>query len=91
MCKAEKQSIRKLFCGISIFVSLGLLAYYKYGNFTMENINAIRGLFGSEPIEWIKILLPIGISFFTFQSITYTIDTYRGVNELPDLLSATTR
>lgn len=81
MCKAEKQSVRKLFCGISIFVSLGLLAYYKYGNFTMENINAIRGLFGSEPVEWMKILLPIGISFFTFQSITYTVDTYRGINQ----------
>jgi len=80
MCKAEKQSVRKLFCGISIFVSLGLLAYYKYGNFTMENINAIRGLFGGEPVEWMKILLPIGISFFTFQSITYTVDTYRGIN-----------
>ena len=45
MCKAEKQSVRKLFCGISIFVSLGLLAYYKYGNFTMENINAIESPF----------------------------------------------
>ncbi len=81
MCKAEKQSVRKLFCGISIFVSLGLLAYYKYGNFTMENINAIRGLYGREPVEWMKILLPIGISFFTFQSITYTVDTYRGINQ----------
>jgi len=81
MCKLEKPSLKKLVCGISIMVSLGLLAYYKYGNFTMENINAIRGMFGSGPVEWIKILLPVGISFFTFQSITYTVDTYRGVNQ----------
>lgn len=80
MCKAEKMSMRRLFCGLSIFVSLSLLAYYKYGNFTMENINALLSFVGHEPMEWTKILLPIGISFFTFQSITYTIDIYRGVN-----------
>lgn len=81
MFKTEKTITKKILCGISIAISIGLLFYYKYGNFTMLNINAILGLFHHEPIEWIKILLPIGISFFSFQSVTYTLDTYRGINE----------
>ena len=47
----------------------------------MENLNAIIGLTGHAPLTWKRILLPIGISFFSFQSVTYTLDTYRGVNK----------
>lgn len=67
-------------CAVSLLLSLGTLFYYKYGNFTMENLNSILGWFHQPPIFWRHILLPIGISFFTFQNITYTLDTYRGVN-----------
>ena len=81
MHKTEKPALKKLLCGISIAISLGLLFYFKYGNFTMENLNAVRGWFNAEPLQWTKILLPIGISFFSFQSVTYTLDTYRKVNE----------
>ena len=63
MCKTEKAGLKKLICGISIAVSIGLLFFFKYGNFTMENLNAILGWFHHEPMQWERILLPIGISF----------------------------
>ena len=73
--------MKKLLCGLSIAIPIGLLLFYKYGNFTMENLNAILGLTGHAPLSWKRIMLPIGISFFSFQSVTYTLDTYRGVNK----------
>ena len=81
MRKTEKTGLKKLYCGLAITISLGLLVYYKYANFLIDNINALIGLFGANAIRMAKVLLPIGISFFTFQSITYVIDTYRGNNE----------
>lgn len=81
MCRTKKPGVKKLLCGLSISISLGLLLYFKYGNFMLENLNAVLGLAGCPPLHWVRILLPIGISFFSFQSITYTLDTYRGVNE----------
>lgn len=78
MAKAEKANAKKLLCGLSIIMALGLLLYFKYANFFMENLNAILGWMHHEPVSWMKVALPIGISFFTFQSITYTIDVYRG-------------
>ena len=81
MCKTEKAGLKKLLCGLSIIIPIGLLLFYKYGNFTMENLNAIISLTGHAPLTWKRILLPIGISFFSFQSVTYTLDTYRGINK----------
>jgi len=80
MHKAEKPVLKKIYCGAAIAISLGLLVYYKYANFLIDNLNALTSLFGWNTITLAKILLPIGISFFTFQSITYVIDTYRGGN-----------
>ncbi|MCR5645402.1 MAG: MBOAT family protein [Bacteroidales bacterium] len=74
----QAQRGKKLLCAVSILVSLGLLLYFKYANFFMENLNVVLGWAHHEPLEWMKVALPIGISFFTFQSITYTIDVYRG-------------
>lgn len=81
MHKTEKSTLKKFYCGLAITVSLGLLVYYKYANFLIDNINALTSLFGWNAVTLAKILLPIGISFFTFQSITYVIDTYRGNNQ----------
>ena len=78
MAKTEKTSTKKLLCALSVIMALGLLLYFKYANFFMENLNAILGWMHHEPVAWMKVALPIGISFFTFQSITYTIDVYRG-------------
>ena len=87
MFKTEKPVAKKWLCALSIFISLGLLLFYKYGNFTMENLNALLGITGHAPLSWRRIMLPIGISFFTFQSLTYTLDTYRGVNKPLEKLS----
>lgn len=64
----------RIFCVLSVIVSLSFLLYFKYANFFLENLNALTGLSVSFP----RILLPIGISFYTFQIISYTVDVYRG-------------
>ena len=86
MCKTEKRGLKKLLCGLSIIIPIGLLLFYKYGNFTINNISIVSGWLGLEKLSTLNsqlstILLPIGISFFSFQSVTYTLDTYRGVNK----------
>ena len=78
MAKTEKTSSKKWLCALSVIMALGLLLYFKYANFFMENLNAVLGWMHHEPVGWMKVALPIGISFFTFQSITYTLDVYRG-------------
>ncbi len=65
---------KKLFLTLSLAVSFTLLAYCKYADFFIENFNAVTGL--SLPL--LKIALPIGISFYTFQIASYEIDVYRG-------------
>lgn len=64
----------QIFCVLSVIVSLSFLLYFKYANFFLENLNALTGLSVLIP----RILLPIGISFYTFQIISYTVDVYRG-------------
>ena len=78
MYGSESQLKRKIFSGLAILLSLGLLAYFKYANFFVDNLNALLSSFGVQPFAFAKVLLPIGISFFTFQSITYVVDIYRG-------------
>lgn len=87
MDKAEKRFWRRFFCTLSVILSLGLLLYFKYANFFVDNFNAILGFLGRSSFPWVKVALPIGISFFSFQSITYTIDTYRHVNKPMDNLA----
>ena len=64
----------KIFLVLSIFTSIGLLIYFKYTNFIIENIN----LWLSNKVDFINVVLPIGISFYTFQMLTYIIDLYKG-------------
>ena len=64
----------KLFCGLSVAVSLSFLLYFKCADFFLENFNAATGL----GVPLLRIALPIGISFYTFQIISYTVDVYRG-------------
>ena len=66
--------LSKLFLILSIVTSIGLLGYFKYADFFIANFNAVTGL--SVPL--LKIALPIGISFYTFQILSYTVDVYRG-------------
>ncbi len=80
MHQMEKPSRKKFLLVLTIILHLGLLFYFKYANFFIDNINALLTLFGSSPVQWTKIVLPIGISFFTFEAITYVVDVYRGVH-----------
>ena len=73
--KAKNKSKKKIVLIISIIFNLGLLGYFKYFNFFASNINKITG---STLIPIKNIALPIGISFYTFQIMSYIIDLYRG-------------
>ncbi len=66
---------------LSLSVNLGLLFYFKYSNFFVENLNKVLGAVGVNPMLWAKLVLPIGISFYTFETITYVVDVYRKVHE----------
>ena len=75
MSKYENGSIKaKLFLGLTISVDLVLLGIFKYGSFILSNIKFFTGF----PAKVPSIMLPIGISFYTFQLITYCVDVYRG-------------
>lgn len=71
---------RKMLLFVGVFLNLGLLAYFKYANFFVENVNFFVTKMGYEPVKWLEVALPIGISFFTFQTITYILDVYRKVH-----------
>ena len=64
----------KVFIALSVVVNLGMMYVFKYLTFTLKNINLI---FNSN-LDTLNIALPIGISFFTFQAMSYVIDVYRG-------------
>jgi alginate O-acetyltransferase complex protein AlgI len=68
----------KVFLVVAIIANLGLLAFYKYANFLVENLNALLAGLEIAPIAIDPVHLPIGISFFTFQALSYIIDVYRG-------------
>jgi len=70
---------KKMFLALSIVVNLGLLGYFKYGHFLEENLSALLALFDiAYAVPDTNIILPLGISFYTFQSMSYSIDVYRG-------------
>ncbi len=69
---------QRVFLILSLFVNLGILFYYKYYDFAIGNINS---MFGSE-VSLRHIVLPIGISFFTFQGMSYVLDVYLGKSEV---------
>lgn len=72
--KYQKQKRSKVFLTVSVVFSLGLLGYCKYADFFISNFNSVTGL--SVPL--LNIALPIGISFYTFQILSYAVDVYRG-------------
>lgn len=80
-CRLRKMP-KKLILGLGLVFNLGILGYFKYFNFFVENLNAV---FGTSFLVR-NILLPLGISFFTFQQISFLIDTYRGEVERYDFI-----
>ncbi|OBX23778.1 D-alanyl-lipoteichoic acid acyltransferase DltB (MBOAT superfamily) [Gelidibacter algens] len=74
----DNQKKRKLYLWISIIVNLGFLGFFKYYNFFLDNLITAFTFFGTElRASSLKIILPVGISFYTFQTLSYTIDVYR--------------
>ncbi len=80
MHHSEERKRKRIFLVLSIAVNLGLLLYFKYANFFVENVNDVLQLLGFQAYGWINVMLPIGISFYTFQSLTYSVDVYRKVH-----------
>ncbi len=78
---AASHKKRNFFLFLSISLNLGLLFYFKYCNFFIENVNTVLGLVTDKQIHWTDIILPIGISFYTFESLTYVVDVYRRVHK----------
>jgi alginate O-acetyltransferase complex protein AlgI len=76
--KIEDQRKRKLLLTVSLVANLGVLAFFKYTNFLLANVESLSEMFGAHLSRWhYDIILPAGISFFTFQSMSYTITVYR--------------
>jgi len=75
--KEKKQAKRKLYLYSNLLICLGMLGYFKYTNFFLDTLNQAFD-FNTRPLD---ILLPVGISFFTFQTLSYTLDIYR--NKIP--------
>jgi len=87
----ERKRIRKIALSVSIFSNLSLLGFFKYTGFAMESYNQLFSLLGVgnfDPVPVLQFLLPLGISFYTFQSMSYTIDVYRreatAIHNFPD-------
>ena len=75
---ATQKYNKKLWTYINIFINIGILIYFKYFNFFSHNFKEILSFFGMTA-DWVTldILLPVGISFYTFQAIGYSIDVYK--------------
>lgn len=78
MARCQRLSCRRLWLLISLSANLGLLGFFKYGNFLLDNFVALVRLAGiAYQPPALDIVLPVGISFYTFQTLSYTIDVYR--------------
>ena len=69
--------LQKIILGLGIVANLGVLIFFKYANFVLENINSLLSLIEISAVEYPPTHLPIGISFFTFQALSYIIDVYK--------------
>ena len=77
--KSQTEKEKKIYLFVSVTASLGVLFFYKYFNFFGASLNELFSSFQSDvKIPYIELLLPVGISFYTFQTLSYTIDVYRG-------------
>jgi D-alanyl-lipoteichoic acid acyltransferase DltB (MBOAT superfamily) len=75
----DRPDSRRLMLGLSLVVNLGLLGFFKYFGFFVDNVHAVLSVVGLDlPRPALAIVLPVGISFYTFQELSYTIDVYRG-------------
>ena len=80
--KPDRNISKKTFLVIGIVVNLSVLGYFKYANFFIDNLNSLTGM----STVFSQIILPLGISFFTFQQITYLVDSYYKETNVYDFL-----
>jgi len=79
VAEASEKHIKKRWMAVSLLVNLGLLAYFKYANFFIESWVDAWGAMGvTMHASSLQVILPVGISFYTFQTLSYSIDIYRG-------------
>jgi len=77
--KTDKQSVKKLCITVTLLICLGVLFFFKYYNFLANSFSALLALFGTPSTDFtLNLILPVGISFYTFQTLSYAIDVYRG-------------
>jgi alginate O-acetyltransferase complex protein AlgI len=81
MYRSNDKKKRNWLLTLSLSINVGLLLYFKYANFFVENVDYLLHSLGYQSVHWTKVILPIGISFYTFQTLTYSIDVYRGVHK----------
>lgn len=75
----SRPGIRKLFVSVTVLSNLGLLCYFKYANFFLDSLGqALRACGADASLPVLSVILPIGISFYTFEAINYVVDVYRG-------------
>lgn len=73
---------RKAFLLLSLMANLGILVYFKYYNFFLDNLSLLLSHFNiHNPLPYLDVILPIGLSFHTFQAMSYTIEVYRGAQK----------
>ena len=78
LSKTQIKKNRKILLGISLAVNLGMLGFFKYYNFFVDNFNEAFRFFGASlELSTLNLILPVGISFYTFQTLGYTIDVYK--------------
>ena len=77
--KARQKAIRRRWLVGGLLIGLGILAVVKYTNFVISNLNGILHALGQgEPLSFVTLAMPMGISFYTFQAVGYLVDVYRG-------------
>ena len=79
MEKTEKKSLKKFYITLTLLVCLGTLFFFKYYNFMADTVSGIAGAVSGKTYDFsLNLILPVGISFYTFQTLSYAIDIYRG-------------
>jgi alginate O-acetyltransferase complex protein AlgI len=73
----REQPAQRVILALAIVLNVAILGVFKYANFVVDNLNAVLGSMGAPPVHLDPVHLPIGISFFTFQAMTYVVDVYR--------------
>ncbi len=84
MMRAPAPGARFRWLTLGVVVNLGTLLYFKYANFAVSSLNALLGSLHAPALAWTQVLLPIGLSFYTFHAISFLVDLYRGQADPPE-------